>query len=244
VADPSPFHVLRLADPSYLADSENVSIDLQPCVRFLDYVWLYLQAHGYDFVILHRSPAMVPEIPVRLERVERLMAPAAVHADELQAAYDTRKLAQPTMPALVCTEGWGERRMFHERLACLVGRQGSMAVYRPASAGRLRFTFEAMSLRAPRTVRLMAGERELGRWRVSPGPHRFARYESPPFELPEGVSTLTLLSDGEPGPIRRGAADAASDWSRFSLRVAAVRLEPAAAGASESVHLDPPGASP
>jgi hypothetical protein len=227
VVDPSPFHAFRLSEENYLSDPSSVKIDLQTGVSFLDYAWLYLRALGYDVVVLHDEAGTMLEVPVHLSALKRLLAPAAIYSDGSRIVYHARKLAEPSRPTLVCTRGWGALRGIFGRMTRDARREATMAVYQPDSRPLLRFTLEAMAPREPRTVRLLANDRELARWQVQPGPDALAVYRTSPFDLPPGVNTLRLVSDREIRPHHTRNGREPHDTSPLSLRVASVRLEEA-----------------
>ena len=107
----SPFLDWNLSNPSYLASIEGpgpAQFGIVCNARFEDYVWLYLRAHGYHYLVLHQWqwPGATPEWPVQLDRVKSLLAHAKIDEDEAIAVYDRERLRPPGRPTVVCTDGW------------------------------------------------------------------------------------------------------------------------------------------
>jgi hypothetical protein len=218
----SPFAAPRLADPGYLLDPEAMGIDMVRDVRFDDYVWLYINVHRFDYVVLHQWPGSVPETPVRLDRLKARLHPALVAEDSATAVYDPSRLSRPIRPVLLAKGGWLLRSKWRGGDCAAVARVAELAAYNPEPDRELTLTMEAEALRKSRTVRLRFGSRELARWTVQSG--RIESYVSPPFRLPAGLQDLTIESDGQERPVRRHEAIAEGDDRPYSLRVASVRL--------------------
>ncbi|MBX6312843.1 MAG: hypothetical protein IRY99_08005, partial [Isosphaeraceae bacterium] len=223
VFHPSPFNVLRLQDPGYLKDPGSVAIDLLPRVAFEDYVWLYLTANQFDYVILHQGPALRPEFPVHIDQIKQQLEPAKVYEDAATVVYDRRLLKPPAHPVILPDDGWRQRAPWRGRLTCALGQTGGLTVYNPDPSTELVLTLEATAFRKHRTVRLRSGNTELARWRISPGDLR--TFRSPPFRLPAGLHALTLESDGQ-ARVRHHRDAPAGDKRPFSLRVAHIDLQP------------------
>jgi hypothetical protein len=228
---PSPFTWQKLVKPGYLLDpGDFADADLVPHTGFLDTAWLYLAHHRLDYVIIHRDAALLPEPPAALGRLQALLQGAQIFADERTVVYESARLPRPQQPALLAAAGWGLRcrgwyldRHFMDRPVGLLSPCGRLAVYNPDSERPLTFHLEGVALHVPRTVRLLAGERELARWRVAADD--LHSYASPPFTLPAGMSELVLESDGaeRPAGLEEGYP---GDRTPYSLRVAAVSLLP------------------
>lgn len=223
----SPFADDLLMDPAYLADpAAPRSFDIVADVRFADYTWLYMTTHRLDYLVMHRW--VMPPTWVAPRRAEAILAAAQVADDGLASAFALAKLPPPTAPALVCADGWLDRGWRGDRNSRGLASGGRLAAYRPPSSPPLVFAFEAASVGRPRLARLLAGDRELARWTIAPT--TYARYESPPLDLPAGLSDLRLAADDTGVPPGRSA-----------LRVAEVRLDEAPAiianrGNSDYLH--------
>jgi hypothetical protein len=229
----SPFMATSLARRDFLADPDRCVGPAEPArsfgdrfdvawnVGFLEYVWLYLTANKFDYVILHQWEGSSPEARVYLDRLKELLRGARVYEDAMTAVYARARLAPPRRPVVLCTEGWrpGMVDLRHGRVA---GRMARLAVYNPDAEWPLAIALEAATPKSARAVRLVAGGVELARWGVGPGPaqHRL----SPPFRLPAGLQELALVSDGEDTPDGPGAAATPWDLAPFSLRVASVGI--------------------
>jgi hypothetical protein len=227
----SPFAAPRLADPGYLDHPDDLAIDIVQHADFDAYAWLYLTAHGYRYVILHRWPGSVPELPVRLDRLMARFRPAQIFEDSATIVYDRERLPRPTQPALVCLTGWHQRSVWRDRFTIAAGRDARIAFSNPKPACPLILSFTAEAFRRPRTVRLFLDETELARWDVPTG--RFVDLATPPIQLPIGPGVLTLKSDGEERPHRRRDPALRGDPRPYSLRVAAVARR-AVPGAQEA----------
>lgn len=226
----SPFHALRLADANYMSDPEHMDFDLVRGVRFLDYTWLYLTAHGVDDVVLHRGPGSYPELGVKLERLEAAMEPACVTKEDTAIHYDRRRLEPPRRAVWLPTEGWRqfEGRPGAARFAAL-GR-AELALYCPEKGpqGAVRLGFRGRSLLERRTVRLVVDGHERARWTVRPG--ATADVLSPPLVLGAGLHSVVLASDGVARPRHRLQRIADGDATPYAIQVEELRLEPMALG--------------
>lgn len=219
---PSPFFTGRLADASYLADPNAVTIDLVAAARADDYLRLYLMVHKFDYVVLHKWKRPDADPAIRLDRVAALLATAKVYEDEATAVYESSRLGPPREPVVLCTEGWRRRVGWHQRYSCSVGREAQLAVYNPDASRPITVAIEAAAFRAPRVVTLRRDEVELARWRIEPG--EATSHASPPVMLPEGLQSLTLTCDGEERPRRGREADVEGDMRPYSLHVVGVSL--------------------
>lgn len=227
----SPFAVIRLRRPEYLADPESNYYDLTPGVRFHDQAWLYLRSHKLDYVVLHRWPGSTSGHKLDLRRLRSLMSPARVYEDVASEVYDASRLSPPLRPTLLCKEGWGPHRGLQGRDTRTVEKVARLALYNPDASRPVHLAFDLAAFRRARVVRLLDAEgAELCRWSVAP--RYFQGFASPAFRLPVGITELSLVSDGEDAP--RGDQEAAreGDPSPYSLIAARVEVAPAPPGAA------------
>jgi hypothetical protein len=218
----SPFSFEKLADPTYLANSDRADFGVARDAVFDDYVWLYMQMLEFEYVILHKWRDSMREAPVRLDRVAQRLAPALVWEDRATAVYDPARLPLPRNPIAVCESGWLRRGSWRGERARPIGRQAEVLVYSPDADLDLEIALEAEAFRSTRTVRVVAGNTELVRWTVFPGSYSILR--SPPFRLPEGITRLTIRSDGEERPRSAREAIAEGEMRPYSLRVSGLWL--------------------
>jgi hypothetical protein len=226
---PSPFAWQKLVKPDYLVDGGGqLAVDLVPETAFLDYAWLYLEYHHLDYVILHQDASLIPDMPRALDRMKVLLQGAKIFEDDRTVVYERSLLPPPQRPTLLAAAGWGLRcegwyldKRFMDRPIGLLSQRGRLAVYNPCSDRPLRLSLEGVALHTTRTVRVLAGDREVACWRVTADD--LHGYSSPPFRLPAGVSELVLESDGaeRPNGLEEGYP---GDRTAYSLRVAAVKL--------------------
>jgi hypothetical protein len=221
----SPFAWTRLSEENYLQCPEAMSFDVVRGVRFDDYAWLYLTAHRLDYLVVHKRPPLVSEF--HLDRLQTRLRSARVFEDETTAVYDRTLLLSPQRPTLLCTTGWHHRLTWQGRPICLVSRHGRLTLFNPHPDRRVKFVLECAAFRSPRLVRLVAAGKQMAQYRVTPDQLR--TFTSPPLRLAEGLQDLLIESDGEDLPTRRDAS-VEGDRGTYSLRVAGVRLEPAACG--------------
>ena len=203
LTETSPFHALRLADPNYLSDPEAETFDVVRDVPFRDYAWLYLTVHRFHSVVLHQKPGIFPELPLhsQLGRIKAGLIEAKVSEDDATAVFERSRLRPPIHPVALCTEGWSGRTIHLGRFACAVAREGRLSVYNPGPDSDLRLAVEMTAIGKPRTVRVMAGDREIATWTVKAGAYQ--TFVTPPFRLPAGLQELTLASDPEGRPSSR-----------------------------------------
>jgi hypothetical protein len=220
----SPFRADQLARPDYLEDPERTPLELGGAASFADYAWLYLTAHGFRFVVVHRESTLVAPSP-QLDRLKSLLAPAQVYADEGSIVYDRERMPLPANPVLITTWGW--RKAVGRRPLCVADRQAHILLYNPASDRELQLTIDARSLHETRRVRLVSAGKELARWEVQPAPFQMlARH---PFRLASGLHDLMLESDGTSRPRSKREAAAESDMGPYSLKVGRLELDASAA---------------
>ncbi|MEO6809678.1 MAG: hypothetical protein ABI353_11255, partial [Isosphaeraceae bacterium] len=191
----SPFMVLGMTNPAYLAHPESVQIDVVHNAGFNDYVWLYLATLQLDYVVLHQHHAALIDRAqlVRLDPLKQQLACAKIFEDNMTVVYDRCLLPKPTKPVLMVQDGW--RSCWPGPSPRVVGRSGTLSAYNPDPARPLRFAIQAKALRRPRIVRLLTGNLEIARWTFPADQMRLVL--SDPFLLPAGLQTLTLETDGE-----------------------------------------------
>jgi hypothetical protein len=217
----SPFDAFKLAQPNYLANPAVEDFELIHGLDFRSYVWLYLHVHKLRYVVVHHRPGAFPELPVRLDRLETELASAKVYEDADTAVFDRDRLPKPTHPVMVHAQGFGPRVIRFDQRTCLLRKSAQVVVYNPTPEIPLSFTLGARSNKVPRQVSLTFQGRELGRSEV--GPREAFSGSFGPFTLPEGLSELTLMSDGEETPSKRDA-HVEGDSTPFSLWVTSVGL--------------------
>ncbi len=180
----SPFASARLADPDYLKDPSAETFSFAEGVRFEDYLWLYLSAHRFDYVVLHKRPMRA--YPHHLSRFAALLRDAKVYEDGATTAYALARMAPPSRPVALCTRGWLEKCVSRGHRACRLAETARLVAYNTEPGRDLSLALDAASTLGPCTVRLRRGDDELARWVVRPGD--FATHRSGPFRLPR-VST-------------------------------------------------------
>jgi len=188
----SPLSGEYLAKPGFLENPGAVEFDLNGKVDFVDYLWLYLTVHKFDFIVLHQWEGSVPERPVRLDRVKALLKDAKVYEDAMTIVYARSKLKTPTKPVQLILDGWQGRTIWGEHLYASLLPKSRVALYSPNPNQAVSFTLTTSAVQRSRSVRLINGEEELARWTVETG--RYQLCSSPPFRLPEGIHELTFES--------------------------------------------------
>ena len=220
----SPFGARELADPSFLADPTRQTFGVVADVPYLDYAWLYLTAHKIDYVVLHHWAGSVHEYLVRFDRLKTALAGAKIAEDEETTVYERARLARPSGPVVLATEGWRTRRGWPGPPTRVAFETAKAVVYSPGPDRPLRVRLKASALREPREVRLLSDGVEVARWKVEPGDQQ--TFLSPPLRAAEGVHDLMLLSDGAARP--RNHREAFDDrLTPYSLRVTGLGVEPA-----------------
>lgn len=224
VHEPSPFAATRLRD---LGDwgTEPATVDVVKDVNPSDSAWLYLRVHGFTHVVVHDPPGPT-QFPV--EGIKARLYPGLLFAEGSASVYAADRLPPPERPTLLPTEGWRVRRLFWRKggepnrvRTAPVGAEARLAVWNPDAATPLRFTLEAVAVREPRRVRLLADGVEVGCWQVSAD--AAGSYTSPPFHFPAGRCELALVSDGE-AVAARGEEAGWYETTPTSLWVTGVRL--------------------
>src|SRR5262249_26908134 len=157
----SPFHVLRLSDPNYLSDPERERFGAVAGVGVRDYTWLYLTAHGLEYLVLHQDPQRIGELSHHLGRLKAALAEAKIFEDSGAAAYERARLRPPTRPVLLCTEGWRYSTAWQPwrtgriQPTCAVGKVGKLCAFNPQPERELCLTLTATAFRSARTARLL-----------------------------------------------------------------------------------------
>ena len=214
----TPFQTWR---PDFLADPAAGAAGIVSGAGVHDFSWLYLTALNYRYLVIHRRETETLGPAASVGRLESALATARVFEDASASAFDRSKLALPTRPVALCTEGW---RWSPGKSAFGASKSARLAVFNPNSDRDLMLAVEAASVREPRTVRILAGDQEVGRWRVEPGASRL--YVLPRFRLPAGLQELTFSSDSESRP---HAGPEAIDDARtpYSVGFSAIVFRPA-----------------
>ena len=232
----SPFDAFKLRMPWYLTDPAVEYFEFARRVDFRSYAWLYLTVHDLRYVVVHQQAAAFPEFAVYLDRLKSLLADSKVYEDADTIVYDRDRMARPSTPVFLYTEGWGSRVPRDGRPTCMLGRSARVMVYNNRPDRFLTFTLDASANRKQRTVVLRTGGNDLARWEVPPG--ATSLLASPPFQLPEGLHELIVLSDGDDKP-SNSDAHVEGDKTPFSLWVTGVGLETAVPQAVAGRRMSP-----
>ena len=229
IARPSEFAPARMRSPAEPPGAAFAAADrLNSPGRRRDRAWIELTAHGFDYLVLHRDRGFAAEFP-GLDSLARDLAEAECSADPAAVVIARDRLAPPTELTWTASRGFrpfpiaaDDRR---RRFAAL--REASLTLYQPAEPRSLGVTIALRDIEAcgrARVVRLVEGERELGRWTIETGPAQ--PVQSPPLPLAPGLHTWTFRSDGEGLPSRRG--DRLDDGATpYSFRFGSLTLAPA-----------------
>lgn len=224
----SPFNATRLADPSYLAAPERETFPVVGAVDYRDYIWLYLTAHGLDYVMVHRWAGSYPEVPgVRLDRIEAVLAEARIYDDGETAIYERAKLAPPRHPIAVTTSGWKFR---HGRPGPAALKHARIAVYNPDPAVPVVLDLETESRDESRTMRVLDNGTELAQVVVPPGGR--SSLQTPALALAAGFHVLTLESDRAQAPVDPGQRINNDDRGPYSFVALRAGLTPVPAVAT------------
>jgi hypothetical protein len=188
-----PFHVARLEEKDFLEDPKNFHIDPLTGVDFKEYVWLYLTANRFDFVVLHKPALLVPEYRVGLERITSLLQDSRIYEDQATIVYARSRLAPPSGLVQMTRAGWSRRNSWQGEWNWLLPRTGDVVVYNPDPARDLVLTLDLAALRTAQSVRIRAGGATVAAWEVKTG--FFQMVSSPPFRLARGLQELTIETD-------------------------------------------------
>jgi hypothetical protein len=221
VLQPSAFPIERRG---FLDDPSRERFGVVHDVRFLDYAWLYLSVNQFRYVLLHHQTGSGVADPDSLTRLRLAFERARIFEDAESTVYDRNLLEPPRAPILLVHEGFRSREKGQPDRPDLtvVARVGTIAIYNPDSDKELIMTLRARALSQARSVRLLAGDRELACWQVEPSESR--EYRSPPFRCPPGLGWLTLQSETEECPARyEDALD--EKKSPYSLQISRLSLE-------------------
>ena len=71
IGQDSPVTTAKMALPDYLADPTRMSTEFGPDVDFRSYLWIYLTANGFDYVVLHTQHNGLPDGSPGLARLKR-----------------------------------------------------------------------------------------------------------------------------------------------------------------------------
>jgi hypothetical protein len=202
----SPVAAGRVDVPGFLDDPGSGVYDFVSRQAFRDYAWLFMEANGYNYFVMHmprRSETVEPEGRKRLR--EELAG--AVVVDDLQATvFAHARMERPTKPTIVLTDGW--RVGIREGACRVVGEEARIAYYNPDGARDLTVVMRARAFHRRREVRLMQGDRVLAHWAFGPGEATTGL--ASPFTLDEGVGELRLEVSGESEP--RSVEERAAEW--------------------------------
>ena len=218
----SPFQPSLLRRAGYLSHPDDEMIDIVHEVHVLDYIWLYLHANRFRYILLHEWRGADDNVtePMKLDRLKALLDPARVFSAEGVTVYDREKIRPPRHAVPLTTTGW--RIAWHGKLLRVAERAAKMVAYNADAERPVKLVFEASAFSHPRIVRLLAEGKELARWTVAS--EALQLYISPGFRLPKGISELVLESDGESRPRREGQQAAEWDAKPYSLHVSGLAL--------------------
>ncbi len=228
----SPFDARMMIDPSYLNDPSWSTIDVVSGVDFREYAWIYLHANHFRYVILHLRPEWTNVPAENVEKLKTILAPAKVFEDAVTVVYDREKLAKPTHPVVLSTDGW--RICWYQRQIRAVGKDAKIVVYNPDASQPLTIALNASSrpFQKTRHVRVSRNKAEIASVDIKSA-RDFQTYAIGPLRLPEGISELSLTSDTDDRPRRAYQAALENDWKPYSYRVAGLVI-------SHAGELQPP----
>jgi hypothetical protein len=187
-----PFLATRMAQPDYLDDPTKVDIGAVTDVDFKDYVWIYLAVNPFDYVVLHRGLAAIPEYTASLNRLEALLRDCAIYEDAATIVYARSRLKPPARPVVITRGVWKGRNLGQGEWNWQLPETSQVAIYNPDPEQEMTLSLSAAAVRLRQSVRIRAGTREVARWEVMPGSYQTV--SSPPFQLPAGLQELTIES--------------------------------------------------
>ncbi len=190
----SPFRIDLMQQPSYLSDPNNASFELVRSTTFDGYMWLYLSAHDFDYVAIHRWPGATDGIPVHLEPLLNRYRDSIIVENEELVVLDRRQLPSPDQAVMLPTKGWSHRWKLNGQTYCKVSPAAEIVVYNPDPEQILAIAFEVASIGSNHQVRLMFEDYVLGEWTIGRRESDLLVF-SDHFQLPSGVSTLRLVSE-------------------------------------------------
>jgi hypothetical protein len=213
IGQDSPFSIAKMARPDYLADPSRMPTEFGPDVNFSDFLWVYLTANHFDYIILHTRHHGLPDATPGLPRLKTALNGCKVFEDAESIVYARSRMKLPTHVVQMTRDGWSERNRWQMTRNCLLPDVGRLLVYNPSPDQELSISVDAAAVMRPRDVRVRSGGMEIARWRVAFG--RFQTLLSPPFRLPRGLNEVTIEIDSR------------DDDQPFRLRVAGVAVGPA-----------------
>lgn len=217
----SPFSYFDMLDPAYLADPANFRTGPFVELKYLDYVWIYLHAHGIRDVVLHEW-SKSPPLTEPLNRLKAQLEPAEVAHDGLTRLYDAQLLPEPTSPVIVGLEGWGSLFQALGRVVRSLEPESRLALYVPATARPLTLTIEGAGLSEARVLEAHEGARLL--FRASFPVDKLQTWTSEPFVLSPGLHYLTFTSDGS-ADSQQAVEQPSNEPTRYSLRIARIKVQ-------------------
>ena len=213
--------LLAMAQPDFLSNPQATSFGFIEDARFHDYLWLYLKANDYRYLVIHEDPVKVWIHPFAQARLREQLGGSKVFEDSQMMVFEQARLPMPSRPVLVCTEGWKSSAAYQMPLRYGVAKVARMTIFNPTPSVPLVLDLNAAACLNPKTARLMDGSRELARWTIEPG--ETTPHASPPFHLPAGIHELTLESDCESVPSNPiNFMDEVK--TPYSLRIGGIRL--------------------
>lgn len=209
--------------PDFLNDPQNEQYGPLTSTSFDDYLWLFLQTHGYRYVVIHRHEREFLGDPAAFQRLLARLAQARIFQDDDALVFDRSLLPAPTAPTLCLLDGWRTSVTRPGPLVFGTDAVASLATFAPESNRRVRLEMQAAAVTVPRLVRVRANGFEVARFRLDPGDPRSIRTTD--FTLPAGLGRITLETDGAARPSRR---EDVLDEGRtpYSLRISSLRLVP------------------
>jgi hypothetical protein len=220
----SPFLGEKLSQPDYLANPERFPVELGVGVDFRDYLWLYLTANRFDYLVVHRPFVYSHGRAPGLARLTALLADSRVFDDGASIVFERRRMRAPARPVQLTREGWAERGVWQGKRNCLLPEKCQVVLYNPDPKTPLTLWLDLAGIRRPQMVRVRSGAVDVARWDVSPG--GFQLMSSPSFHLPVGLHTLTIestirpLGSDDPATLRK------EQRRPYRLRVAAIHVLP------------------
>ena len=193
IGQDSPFSTAKLSDPSYLADPSRMPTEFGPDVNFTDFLWLYLTANHFDYIVLHTRHSGLPEAIAGIQRLKTCLIDCKVFEDGSSVVYARSRMKAPTHVVQLTRDGWGERNHWQMTRNCLLPDVGHVLVYNPTPNRDLTISLDASSVMRTRKVRIRSDTTELTRWQVAFG--SFQTLISPPFRLPRGLNELTIQTE-------------------------------------------------
>jgi hypothetical protein len=194
-------------------------------VDFKDYLWLYLTVNRFDYIVLHQRPdPVLPEYPVRLDRIKALLRECKIYEDADTIVYDRSLLKPPTRPVHVTLGEWRPRDLWQGQWNSVIPKTGHIAIYNPDPEQDLTLSLIAAALRRAQSVRIRAGAEEVARWEVMPG--FYQSVSSPPFRLPAGLQELTIESETRDLDPHDRKSLLKEEKRPYRLRIAGLKIAP------------------